>query len=231
MCKLIVTNLIFNYYLIGIKYWKTSRRIKAMKLDEYLMFKDIQDFDPCMKASGSKGCDLEWPYQAKAGTSGVGTNKRPRFDDDEDYGSRFELLESKIKLIESDMESQKQWEVEKATLQLEIDQYVVSMRENEAKLKSEQSKVDKLQGTIQVVKDTLQCTICKELLDAETVMFCCCNLLACKTCANRWIDQSDNCPHCRAPARLQTLIPVRRLQPIIEKLENQIPPTPDAVQQ
>ncbi len=181
-----------------------------MKLDQFEEFLESQDFEePLIKTP--RGSIPELPYHRASTQRGKGKGKKRIDDGDDDYNFRIDLLESKLNLMHSEIESRKEQADEECT------------REIEVKLTDEQSKVQELQNALQIVKDHLQCLICKSLLAVDVVLFPCCNQMACKICAGRWIDEALSCPHCRAITRRDNLIDVRQLQPVLEKLAEPLP--------
>ena len=68
-------------FLVGLKHWKTSRRVKAMKLDEFQEFQESQDFEePLIKTP--RGGIPELPYHRGSTQRGKGKIKIDDGDDD-----------------------------------------------------------------------------------------------------------------------------------------------------
>lgn len=80
------------------------------------------------------------------------------------------------------------------------------------------------------LEDIFRCLICfGRVQDAQLCP--CCSKLACQTCITKWLtEQRSQCPHCRAPLRLSSLVNCRFVTEIsqaLEKLEAKRPEASD----
>ena len=99
--------------------------------------------------------------------------------------------------------------MEKTTLKGEIEKYSSLAKTNE----------EKFYNMTETLKENLQCLICKSLLE-DSIMLYCCQHFACKRCAQRWVRDNENCPHCRADINISDLLPIRQLEWILQTLRS-----------
>ena len=69
------------------------------------------------------------------------------------------------------------------------------------------------------IQKTLYCFICMETVRVPVMCLNCCQL-GCTECFVKWINEKNQCPHCRTKVRPQELIRIPSLENIAEKVKS-----------
>ena len=156
------------------KYWKGSRRIKAVTKADYDILSDLRDSVPMSKV--------------KAGPP----VKKYKVD------VRFEELESKLSTMENKIHCFESLDAAKERLVVENNQLAASLKALEDEMRCKKKEMDALQKVVSTVKANLQCLICQALLIEGVILPCCNNYGCCDTCIEHWLSDRQTCPYCRA---------------------------------
>ena len=194
----------YNYYnlsykFLGMKFWKTNKKVKAVSEAHYNAFLGVssQDF------SDDSDFELAPPFPKRTAYTPVYISS-----------SEDEVVPSTSKGKEKCKGKEK----------LHSDERLRSIENRLAKL--EKSPVTTLTANDEM-KELLKCVICKSLLSTDLSILSCCSQLSCKQCLQQWINAAENptCPLCRSAVNQEEnyVIP-RCLVNILEllgKMENQ----------
>ena len=74
----------------------------------------------------------------------------------------------------------------------------------ERAVSTKQENLNALKSKYDDIKHSLKCLICNNAKLPSVVSSGCKIVIGCQQCAQRWLDENDTCPHCRASLSLDT---------------------------
>lgn len=167
----------------GMKFWKSTRKVKAVKQEDYKSYK-----------SKGRVCS--------------GSKPKPVLLSDSD--SEFETPKSQTDSISNEWRDTRKYErKETLTIKLEAINQRLNNLEAEFKAQSEvvrlQEKIVQLEAdnrtlskSVSDVKECFNCIICQAVATFPWMVVLCCSVVMCRNCFQTWSALQPSCPHCRA---------------------------------
>lgn len=221
-CRLKIITFKLHCTYIGPKFWRSTRKVKAIRSDDYLEFRGKKKRSPIFDFSDSDS-DFELPPVKKSLLSSSSKTKtkecidltaqgEDRVSKSNDAQGPVEInklkdVTTRIEKIEASLSKSLEKHEE-----LERVRRIVSCLEEEKQA---------LQRSIEDIKIHLSCIICKTVAKFPWLMTQCCTVLMCKDCGEQWLRMESSCPHCRAIVELDdciTVTEIRAIQEIISSL-------------
>ena len=181
------------------KFWRSTRKIKAVRCDEYERFQ--KNTSPCTDSDS----DFESRPPAK--------RTRETIDLTVSEDTAAGVLKSRIDSLEQELNKTVEKYEEKERLRR-----IVSCleKENSEYLNEKRS----LQFIIDKVKENMSCIICKSMASFPWAITPCCKILNCKECVDRWLVVEESCPHCRAVLERSSCVEVAEIRPMQEIIKS-----------
>ena len=197
------------YYHIGPKYWKTTRKIKIIRQEDYTEFRGKKKKRVLPEFSDSDS-DFESPHPPKVSKSDFavpGTNRKAECIDLTSDSEKSVIKE--LKIITSRVEAVEE------SLSQSLENYEELERVRRISTCLEE-KNKSLERSLEELKKSFSCIICKSVAQFPWLITSCCALLMCKGCAERWILLESSCPHCRAVITVETSLVVNEVRSVGE---------------
>ena len=196
--------------VLGSKFWRGTRKVKAIKKSDYSAFRGKRK-KPLNYFSDSDMSDFDLPCPISP--KKIDLTKTP---DDDVIHVNFSntppapALQDVVSRLKKCVE--RSGDIDQLRSQLAITQSEKEKAEDKAKTASH---------ALEDVKACLSCIICKSVAPFPWIITPCCKILVCRECSNRWLQMEASCPHCRATVEFSSCIEVpeiRQMQEIITTL-------------
>ena len=184
------------------KFWRSTRKIKAVKYVEYTRFMQKNS----SHYSEESDSDFEPPAPKKV-------KETIDLTIDEDTAS---ALKNRLDLLEHGLNKTLESYEEKERLR----RIITCMEKEKEEILNEKRS---LQVAIENVKDRMSCIICRSVASFPWLVTPCCKIISCKECADRWLFVEESCPHCRATVQCGSCAEVREIRPIQELTRSWLP--------
>lgn len=184
------------------KFWKGTRKVKAVKEEDYQCFKGKgRAYKP--KPVLASDSDSDFETLPKIHMDFTSASKERRNEKKEIItidSDKLDTIDQRLKNLEAEFSSHTE---------------VVRLQEQIAKLEADNHTMSKCVGD---VKESFNCIICQTVANFPWMVTLCCSVLMCRNCFDTWSAMQPTCPHCRATLSSSTCQEVR----CIRALEQQI---------
>ena len=159
------------------KFWKGTRKVKAVKQEEYKCYKSkgrISKPKPVLLSDSDS--DFETP---KSQTDSEWRNTC-KYERKETLPIKLEAINQRLKNLEAEFKAQSE---------------VVRLQERIVQLEADNHTLSKSMSDL---KECFNCIICQAVATFPWMVALCCSVVMCRNCFQTWSALQPSCPHCRA---------------------------------